>query len=103
MARWRSVIGRRPGTSSGIIIEGGPSDPASAADTLGIARSTLEWLRDHLVAQGLVENRRHANDRVGFRHVRPEETVERLAAIEAALSKRFVDRFTRLVDSVRGG
>lgn len=89
MARWRSVTGSRPGRAS-YRLKGGPSEPASAADTLGIARHTLDWHLDHLVAQGLFEIRRHADDPVELRLVRLEETVELLAAIEAALIKRFV-------------
>lgn len=82
------------------LLEAGPSEPAAAAEALGIARSTLEWHLDHLVEQGLVQKRRRGGNRVELRLVDPEATVELLAEIEPALPERLVDRFTRLVDSV---
>lgn len=76
----------------------GPATPASVADTLDIARSTLEWHLGHLVEQDLVEKRPVGGNRVELVLTRPTETVRLLASIQPALSDRLVDRFSRLVD-----
>ncbi len=80
------------------LLEDGPSEPASVARALDIARSTLEWHLDRLVEQGLVEKRRDARGRVELELARPSDTVRLLADIEPVLPERLVDRFTRLVD-----
>ena len=80
------------------LLEAGRSDPASAAEALGVARSTLEWHLGHLVEQDLVEKRRDGRGRVELVPARPAETVRLLRAIEPSLPDRLVDRFTRLID-----
>lgn len=79
------------------LLVNGPSRPATVAENLDIARSTLEWHLDRLVAQGLVEKRR-ADDRVTLAVAAPEETLELLRTVEPTIRDRLVDRFTRLVD-----
>jgi predicted transcriptional regulator len=74
--------------------------PADLADSLGIARSTLEWHVGHLQEQDLVEKRRDDRNRVTLVPVRPEETKRLLAAVEPSLPQRMVDRFTRLFDDL---
>lgn len=84
------------------LIEAGPTAPDPVADTLGIARSTLEWHLDHLVEQDLVEKRRDERGRVTLVLARPEETAAMLRLIEPSIPERLVDRFTRLVDNLVG-
>lgn len=78
----------------------GPSGPASVADDLGVARSTLEWHVGRLEERGLVEKERDARNRVTLVAARPEATVRLLATVEPTLPDRLVDRFARLVDSL---
>lgn len=85
------------------LLEDGPSAPAAVAESLGIARSTLEWHLDHLVEQGLVEKRRSERNQVELHLTHPAETVQLLADIRPALPDRLVDRFTRLVDQFVSG
>jgi len=82
------------------LLDAGPSDPATVADALDIARSTLEWHLDRLVEQDLVEKRRDARNRVTLAVVDPEESIRLVEAITPSLSDRMVDRFTRLVDDL---
>ena len=76
----------------------GPSRPASVADDLDIARSTLEWHLDHLVEQDLIEKRRDDRGHVTLVVCQPGETERLLAEVTPSLPNRFVDRFTRLFD-----
>lgn len=80
------------------LLDHGPSDPASVATSLDIARSTLEWQLDRLVERDLVDKRQDENDRVTLVLSRPTDTVRLLTDVEPVLSDRLVDRFTRLVD-----
>jgi len=84
------------------LIESGPSAPATVADELDIARSTLEWHLDHLTEQGLVEKRRDDRGRVTLALATPEETAALLRRVEPSIPDRLVDRFTRLVDNLVG-
>lgn len=83
-----------------VLIDEELARPASVAETLDIARSTLEWHLDHLVEQGLVTKQRDEQNRVLLIPSRPTETLQLLADIEPSVSDRIVDRFTRLVDRV---
>jgi predicted transcriptional regulator len=83
-----------------VLLAAGPSPPAALADTLGVARSTLEWHLDHLVEQKLVVKERDAENHVTVHLRRPGETVRLLRVVEPSLPDRLVDRFTRLVDSI---
>ena len=78
----------------------GPSGPASVADDLGVARSTLEWHVGRLEEQGLVEKERDARNRVTLVASRPEATVRLLATVQPTVPDLLVDRFVRLVDSL---
>lgn len=81
-----------------VLVDVGAARPAVVAETLDIARSTLEWHLDHLVEQGLVTKQRDDRQRVRLTPARPAKTLELLVEIEPSLSERMVDRFTRLVD-----
>lgn len=81
-----------------VLIDEGSARPSSIAETLDIARSTLEWHLDHLVEQGLVTKQRDKQNRVLLVPNRPAETLQLLSDIEPSLPDRMVDRFTRLVD-----
>lgn len=73
--------------------------PNRLADELGVARSTVEWHLDELIANELVAKRREGN-RVFLELARPAETADLLAEITPSLPERLVDRFTRLVDEL---
>jgi len=82
------------------LLERGPSQPDAVADTLDIARSTLEWHLDHLVERDLVEKRRDRNNHVTLVATDPTGTVRLLENVTPSLSERMLDRFTRLVDTL---
>ncbi|WP_440990466.1 winged helix-turn-helix transcriptional regulator [Haloarchaeobius baliensis] len=82
------------------LIEGGPQGPATVAEAVGIARSTLEHHVDNLVEAGLVEKRRDARNRVTLALAAPERTGELLSDVTPTLPERLVDRFTLLVDEL---
>lgn len=79
------------------LLEDDPLRPGTVATELDIARSTLEWHLDRLVAAGLVEKRRR-NGRVILVAARAEATVDLLYETDPTLAERLVDRYTRLVD-----
>ena len=85
------------------LVEHGASPPARVAEGVGIARSTLEYHVDRLAEQDLVAKRRPEGNRVLLTLTRPERTLELLDAIRPSLPDRFLDRFTRLVDSLLAG
>ncbi|EJN60121.1 hypothetical protein SAMN04487950_2493 [Halogranum rubrum] len=87
----------------GHLLEYGPTAPATVADDVGIARSTLEWHLDHLVEQDVVTKERDSRNRVTLVLSRPDATAELLAAVSPSLPDRFLDRFTRLVDDLLAG
>lgn len=87
----------------GYLLERGPTAPATVADDIGVARSTLEWHLDHLVEQDVVAKERDSRNRVTLVLVHRDETSELLAAVSPSLPDRFVDRFTRLVDGLLTG
>lgn len=87
----------------GYLLEHGPTDPATVADDIGVARSTLEWHLDHLVEQSVVTKERDSRNRVTLVLARPDETTALLAAVSPSLPDRFLDRFTRLVDDLLAG
>ncbi|WP_132058704.1 winged helix-turn-helix transcriptional regulator [Halorussus amylolyticus] len=85
------------------LLDVGEAAPAELADELELARSTVEWHLDSLVAHDLVDKRRE-NNRVRLALARPEATADLLGEITPSLPERMVDRFTRLVDDfVEGG
>jgi predicted transcriptional regulator len=77
-----------------------PVPPAEVADTIDIARSTLEWHLDRLVEQGLVAKTRTDHNRVLLTVPDESRTVELLQTADPSLGERLVDRFTRLVDNL---
>jgi predicted transcriptional regulator len=85
------------------LLENDGARPGAVADSLGIARSTLEWHLDHLIAEGVVEKERDARNRVTLALTEPEATVEVLGRIEPSLPERLVDRFERLLDGLLEG
>ena len=82
------------------LLEHGPSAPATVADDLDIARSTLEWHLDHLTEQSVVEKRRDSRNRVTLVLARPVETARLLREVSPSLPERMVDRFERLLDQL---
>ena len=84
----------------GYLLESGSSRPQIIADELGIARSTLEWHVDHLVEQDVVEKERNSQNHVTLVITHPDRTRDLLKAVSPSIPDRFVDRFTRLVDSL---
>lgn len=77
----------------------GEARPATVADRVGIARSTLEHHLDGLVAGDIVRKDRDGN-RVTLSLVCPEKTVGLLGTVEPSLAERLTDRFERLVDNL---
>jgi predicted transcriptional regulator len=82
------------------VLADGPVRPATVAADLDIARSTLEWHLDRLVDEDVVRKRRDEGNRVTLTVVDEAETVRLLREIRPSLPERFLDRFTRLVDSL---
>lgn len=82
------------------LMTNGPSAPTAVADSLAIARSTLEWHLDHLVEQQLVDKQRDSHNHVTLVLRRPAETARLLRSVEPSVADRLVDRFTRLVDGL---
>lgn len=82
------------------LLERGPTAPATVADDLDIARSTLEWHLDRLVEVGLVRKSRDERGRVTLALARPDETLELLETVDPGLAERLVDRFGRLLDEL---
>lgn len=84
----------------GYLLEHGPTRPQTVADELDIARSTLEWHLDRLVEQEIVRKDRDERNRVTLVVAHPDRTRTLLGEIHPPIPDRFVDRFTRLVDSL---
>ncbi|WP_247002238.1 winged helix-turn-helix transcriptional regulator [Halosolutus gelatinilyticus] len=82
------------------LIENESVAPATVADDLGIARSTLEYHLDRLVAHDIVEKRYDDRDRVSLALAAPERTAPLLSIVEPTVPDRLIDRFTRLVDDL---
>lgn len=80
------------------LLENRSTRPATVADELDIARSTLEWHLDRLIELELVEKQRNERNRVTLRIDRPADTVRLLRDADPTLRNRLVDRFERLVD-----
>lgn len=80
------------------LVENGESHPSEIAESLEIARSTLEWHLGRLEEQGLVEKSRRSGSRVTVSAVDEERTVEMLSDISPSLPDTLVDRFVTAVD-----
>jgi predicted transcriptional regulator len=83
-----------------VVLDEERATPSDVAETVGIARSTLEWHLDRLVEQDLVRKERDARNRVTLELADPEATARLLRRAEPSLPGRLVDRFTRLVDGL---
>ncbi|WP_435334160.1 winged helix-turn-helix transcriptional regulator [Haloarchaeobius sp. TZWWS8] len=82
------------------LIEDAPARPDAVAESVGVARSTLEHHLDNLCAAGLVVKERDARNRVTLVLAEPERTADLLTDVTPTLPDRLVDRFTRLVDDL---
>lgn len=82
------------------LLDEGPSAPATVAESVGVARSTLEHHVDHLVEHDLVEKRRDRHNHVTLAVVEREAAARVLDEVRPSLPDRFVDRFERLVDAL---
>ena len=83
-----------------VLLDRGPTKPATLASDLDVARSTLEYHLERLVAHDVVEKRYDASNRVTVVLAAPDVTAQLLAVVEPSIADRFVDRFARLVDEV---
>ncbi|MFW5911319.1 MAG: winged helix-turn-helix transcriptional regulator [Halolamina sp.] len=84
----------------GYLFEHDGASPSTVAEDLGVARSTLEWHLDRLVAEDVVSKERDIRNRVTLELTDPERTRELLRNVSPSIPDRFLDRFTRLVDSL---
>ncbi|WP_436344686.1 winged helix-turn-helix transcriptional regulator [Natronorubrum sp. FCH18a] len=82
------------------LIEHEPCRPATVADDLDIARSTLEYHLDHLVERDIVDKRYDERNHVTLALANPERTAPLLSEVTPTVPDRLVDRFTRLVDGL---
>lgn len=82
------------------LLANGPSSPATVADDLDIARSTLEWHIDRLVDQRMVTKERNQCNHVTLVVDNGDRTLDLLREADPTLRERLVDRFTRLVDQL---
>ncbi len=82
------------------LLEHGPSRPDDVADSVDIARSTLEHHLNHLTTHDIVRKERDDHNYVSLVVVRPTETMAILETVDPSLGDRFVDRFIRLVDNL---
>jgi predicted transcriptional regulator len=82
------------------LVETGPSAPATVADDLDIARSTLEFHLDRLTDHDLVAKRRDDAGTVTLAVPAPDDTVAVLREVDPTVADRLVDRFTRLLDAL---
>ncbi|MEF8853488.1 MAG: hypothetical protein V5A44_11925 [Haloarculaceae archaeon] len=69
-------------------------------DDLDVARSTLEWHLDRLVAEDVVRKSRDERGRVTLALADLDRTARYLAAVDPSLPDRLVDRFDRLLDAL---
>jgi len=97
----RATAFLRRETARGILVRlhaEGPTRPATLADELDLARSTVSWHVSTLAENGVVEKSDDRPVRVSL--ARPERTAALLDEVSASLPDRIVDRFVRTVDSL---
>ncbi|MFW5983613.1 MAG: winged helix-turn-helix transcriptional regulator [Halobacteria archaeon] len=80
------------------LVENGESKPDEVAESLGVARSTVEWHLGRLEEQDLVEKSRGDGGRVTVSAVDEKRTVDMLSDISPSLGDTLVDRFVTMVD-----
>lgn len=83
-----------------VLLEQTTMRPATVANQLNIARSTLEWHLDRLIAQNIVEKHRDSRNHVSLELANPADTARLLREVQPSLPERLVDRFSRLVDQL---
>lgn len=81
-----------------VLFEMGSARPNELAETLDLARSTLEWHLDHLIEQDVAVKRYTSRNQVSIELARPEDTIELVRSADPTLLGKMVSRFTRLVD-----
>lgn len=74
--------------------------PNEIADTLEIARSTLEHHVTHLIERKIVEKRYDDRNHVSIELVHPDQIGPLLTVMTPTVPDHLVDRFTRLIDSL---
>lgn len=80
------------------LMDDSPMHPVDITEQVGIARSTLSWHVDRLVAVDIVEKQR--DETLLLTLVHPERTAYLLQETDPSLSSRLIDRFTRLTDNL---
>lgn len=75
--------------------------PATIANHLDLARSTVEWHLSNLIEHNLAE-KRHVEDGVVVELTEPQEMYQLLREIEPHAADRLIDRFSRLADELLG-
>ncbi|MCL9817173.1 winged helix-turn-helix transcriptional regulator [Natronocalculus amylovorans] len=85
------------------LLSEGPSTPTAVSESVGIARSTLSWHTDRLVADEIVEKERDIRGHVTLSLSDPERTAALLEAVTPRPTERATDRFTRLFDGLLDG
>ncbi len=81
------------------LLDDGPLPPATVADRVGIARSTLSWHVGRLSDAGVLD-REESGGELTVSVARPDATARLLRRADPTLPGRLVDRFTRLVDDL---
>jgi len=97
----RALAFLRRETARGILVRlhaGGPTRPATLADDLDLARSTVSWHVSNMVEHGIIEKSDDRPMRLSL--ARPEQTAALLDEVSSSLPDRIVDRFIRTVDSL---
>jgi predicted transcriptional regulator len=80
------------------LIRNGERRPDEVAESLGIARSTLEWHLGRLKEESLVRKRRGPDGRVTLSAVEEETNFKALSDVSPSLAETLVDRFVTMVD-----
>lgn len=80
------------------VLTNGSSRPSEIADDLDIARSTLSWHLDRLVAEHIVTKTDEGAAGLKLTLTRPMATARILREIDPALWELLIGRYTRLVD-----
>ncbi|MDS0301410.1 winged helix-turn-helix transcriptional regulator [Halogeometricum sp. S1BR25-6] len=83
-----------------VLLENGPSRPTELIESLGIARSSLEYHLNRLIDCELVEKHRGIGNHVTVAVDDRSTAVELLELVRPSFPDRMVDRFTRLFDGV---